>query len=79
MREIRKNTQAEADELASRVHEHLISSDQEYARSVAEGHTVRWDTPRQLGAEYVVLVDERSAGCLTDVERAAAFPPDDVG
>lgn len=41
------DTEAEAQAMADKIHQHLIDTQPAYADSVAKGHTLRWDIPRR--------------------------------
>ena len=69
-----KATQAEAQELATRCHEYLISNDPAYAASVWNGQTLQWAIPTQdedTGL-WQVPVSERVRDALTEAERTEA-------
>lgn len=67
---VTKPTQAAAQELADRCHSYLIANDQNYAESVALGHTTAWAIPYQAegSSDWSVPVAERVNGCLTAEE-----------
>lgn len=74
-------TQAEAQVAADRIHSDLIATMPDYALSVADGHTLRWDIPHQdldangtpIGTAWYVVVDARCMGVLTAAEITAIF------
>ena len=72
-----KPTQAEAQELADRCHEYLITHDEAYAANVWAGHTLQWAIPTQDEETglWSVPVSERVFGCLTVEEYT---PPDPI-
>lgn len=68
---------AAAQAFCDKTHAQMIASSPAYAKSVADGQTVRWDSPRQnLDAEgkptgdYFVIVKDRVDATLTPTERS---------
>lgn len=78
------NTVADAQSFCDKTHAALIAEDAPYAKSVAAGQTVRWDSPRfdldangkPTGQPYVIVKD-RCAPTLTPAESSAVVS--DVG
>lgn len=75
---IERDPKAEAQALADRIHQWLIANDRAYAKSVADGQTLRWDVPRQqvdekgvvTNQKWRVIVKPRVTGALSASERA---------
>lgn len=78
MSRLRFNTLQEAQAWADKTHAAMIAQSPEYARSVAEGKTLRWAIPEiardadgnPTGTEYVCGVKDRVRPTMTAAELA---------
>lgn len=73
--------QSDAQAFCDKTHASMIASSPEYAKSVTDGQTVRWDAPRQdLDAQgkpvgdFFVIVQDRATPTLTPGEIAKVVP-----
>lgn len=62
-------TQQAALDRAAQIHEWLMQNDADYAESVVDNQTARWDAPRLVGARWEIVIKNRCLGALTQQER----------